>query len=152
LVEVQTVADAGGERILTAPYEERDSWSMNVMRVNGTMYLEEHLTDEKLEQKWVQSLIARRDMRTLTLCPIPVYRNNMEPRQRLQTYYGYAFESYATSDTPTRQPVPRGADVSQPAEWGGDVDTNVQWCNVMKTKLGGTRMVIGGEVDCVRRA
>ena len=30
------------------------------------------------------------------------------------------------------------------------MDTNVQWCSVVKTKLGDTRMVIGGEVDCVR--
>ena len=37
-----------------------------------------------------------------------------------------------------------------PFGWGGDVDTNVQWCSVVKTKLGNHRMVIGGEVDCVR--
>ena len=30
------------------------------------------------------------------------------------------------------------------------MDTNVQWCSVVKTKLGDTRIVIGGEVDCVR--
>jgi len=70
-----------------------------------------------------------------------MYRNDMEPRHRLQSYYGYAFESYCTSATPSRQ-----------NGWGGDVDTNVQWCSVVKTKLGDTRMFIGGEVDCVRGA
>lgn len=57
----------------------------------------------------------------------------------MQTYYGYAFESWCTASQP-----------DSPSGWGGDVDTNEQWCSVVKTKLGDTRMVIGGEVDCVR--
>lgn len=68
----------------------------------------------------------------------------MAPHHRVQTYYGYAFESWCTSDTPVQPPN------RQAGGWGGDVDTNVQWCSVVKTKLGKTRMVIGGEVDCVR--
>jgi RAT1-interacting protein len=70
----------------------------------------------------------------------------MESHHRLQSYFGYAFESYCTSVTPQRQSDPH----SSVKGWGGDVDTNVQWCSVVKTKLGDTRMVIGGEVDCVR--
>lgn len=58
-------------------------------------------------------------------------------------YYGYAFESYCTSPSPTSP---------KPNRWGGDVDTNVQWCSVVKTKLGNTRILIGGEVDCVKGA
>jgi len=38
-------------KILTAPYEERDGWELNVMRVEDTLYLEEHLTDVKLAEK-----------------------------------------------------------------------------------------------------
>ena len=38
-------------RILTAPYENRDGWEMNVMLVNDTMYFEEHLTAAKLIEK-----------------------------------------------------------------------------------------------------
>jgi len=71
----------------------------------------------------------------------------MGPRHRLQTYYGYAFESYCTSETPTQKVSPNPSD---PVGWGGDVDTNVQWCSVVRTKLGNTRLLIGGEVDCVR--
>jgi RAT1-interacting protein len=37
--------------MLTAPYEERDVWELNVMCVDGTMYFEEHLSDEKLKEK-----------------------------------------------------------------------------------------------------
>jgi RAT1-interacting protein len=66
-------------------------------------------------------------------------RDDMTPRHRMQTYYGYAFESWCTASRP-----------DAPSGWGGDVDTNVQWCSVVKTKLGDNRMVIGGEVDCVR--
>ena len=38
-------------RILTAPYEEREGWKLNVMCVNGTLYLEEHISDAKLLEK-----------------------------------------------------------------------------------------------------
>lgn len=75
-------------------------------------------------------------------------REDMEPRHRLQSYYGYAFESYCTSESPIRDAAPPNP--GDPLGWGGDVDTNVQWCSVVRTKLGNTRLLIGGEVDCVR--
>ena len=65
----------------------------------------------------------------------------MTPHHRQQTYYGYSFESFCTAGTPHAK-----------SGWGGDVDTNIQWASVVKTKLGDTRLVIGGEVDCVRGA
>ncbi|EJF63130.1 RAI1-domain-containing protein [Dichomitus squalens LYAD-421 SS1] len=110
-------------KILTAPYEERDSCVLNAMLVDGTLYLEEHLTDARLAEK-----------------------EDLPTRQRQQTYYGYAFESWCTSSRPG---VPERIH-GHPTGWGGDVDTNVQWCSVVKTKLGDSRLVIGGEVDCVR--
>jgi RAT1-interacting protein len=66
----------------------------------------------------------------------------------MQTYYGYAFESYCTADTPRRP----DADPTHrtPFGWSGDVNNNVQWCSVVRTKLGNARILIGGEVDCVR--
>ncbi|THH17911.1 hypothetical protein EW146_g3005 [Bondarzewia mesenterica] len=103
-------------KILTAPYEERDGWELNVMLVDGTLYLEEHSSNAQLERM-----------------------NQMSRHQRRQMYHGYAFESWCTSSSPSSRPG-----------WGGDVNTNVQWCSVVKTKLGDTRIVIGGEVDCVR--
>ncbi|KAG2033307.1 RAI1 like PD-XK nuclease-domain-containing protein [Suillus americanus] len=113
-------------KILTAPYEERDVWELNVMCVNGTMYFEEHLSDAKLKEK-----------------------SDLEPRHRLQSYYGYSFESYCTSSSPDEHEH-HASGTSGAVGWGGDVDTNVQWCSVVKTKLGDTRIIIGGEVDCVR--
>jgi RAT1-interacting protein len=44
---------SGRERILTAPYEERDGWEMNVMCVNGTMYFEDHISETKLAEKFI---------------------------------------------------------------------------------------------------
>ncbi|GJE89921.1 RAI1 domain-containing protein [Phanerochaete sordida] len=113
-------------KILTAPYEDRDGWELNVMLVDGTLYLEEHTSNEKLVEK-----------------------EYMEPRHRLFSYFGYSFESYCTSSHPDRREV-HAEGRSHPFGWGGDVDTNVQWCAVVKTKLGDQRLVIGGEVDCVR--
>lgn len=79
---------------------------------------------------------------------IRIDRQNMNPRQSMQTYYGYAFESYCTADTP-RRPAPDPT-CRDPFGWSGDVNNNVQWCSVVRTKLGNTRIFIGGEVDCVR--
>ena len=69
----------------------------------------------------------------------------MNPRRRMQTYFGYAFESYSTSGTPDPKEDPD----KEPNGWGGDVNTNVQWCSIVKSKLGDLRTIIGGEVDCV---
>ncbi|KAF9267999.1 RAI1-domain-containing protein [Marasmius fiardii PR-910] len=128
-------------KILTAPYEERDGWSMNVMVIDGTLHLEEHLDKGKLLEK-----------------------NNIEDRQHRNMYYGYAFESFCTTDSPVDSSSRDSVSSSYDQEpsfasdgrddtnslWGGDVNTNVQWCSVVKTKLGDMRIIIGGEVDCVK--
>ncbi|KAJ3537354.1 hypothetical protein NMY22_g5621 [Coprinellus aureogranulatus] len=43
-------------KILTAPYEERDGWELNIMNVDGVVYLEEHLTEARLQEKYVPML------------------------------------------------------------------------------------------------
>ncbi|KAJ3739234.1 RAI1-domain-containing protein [Lentinula detonsa] len=122
-------------RILTAPYEDREGWEMNVMLIKGTLYLEEHRSESLITEK-----------------------NNIKPHHRKRMYYGYAFESYCTADTDvpsssktasTRSNGPSHvARVGDTMGWGGDVNTNIQWCSIVRTKLGDTRFVIGGEVDC----
>ncbi|KZW02878.1 RAI1-domain-containing protein [Exidia glandulosa HHB12029] len=117
-------------KILGSPYEDRDSWELNVMSVNGTLYLEEHPSQAKLA-----------DMRM----------TDTDPKRRLQTYFGYSFESYCTSEKPPRTMTREEHDERDWAGgWGGDVNTNVQWCSVVKTKLDNIRVLCGGEVDCVR--
>jgi len=93
------------------------------MNVADTLYFEEHATEAKLKEM-----------------------ENMKPRNRLQMYYGYAFESFASSATPKSSD-----DKSRLRNgWSGDINNNVQWCSVVKTKLGSMRLLVGGEVDCVR--
>ena len=38
-------------RILTAPYEDRDGWELNIMHNNGTLYFEEFISDSRLREK-----------------------------------------------------------------------------------------------------
>lgn len=52
-------------------------------------------------------------------------------------YLGYCFESLATED-------PRRAD----GEGIHHVDANVEFCSVIKTKLGAHRILMGAEMDC----
>ncbi|WVZ12791.1 hypothetical protein V8G54_017321 [Vigna mungo] len=56
---------------------------------------------------------------------------------RRRCYVGYCFESLATED-------PRRAD----GEGIHHVDANVEFCSVIKTKLGAHRILMGAEIDC----
>lgn len=64
-------------------------------------------------------------------------------------YHGYAFESFSTWHEPIRHKE-QHAERDRSRSWGGDVDTNVQYCSIVKTKIDAERMIIGGEVDCCR--
>ncbi|KDQ14966.1 hypothetical protein BOTBODRAFT_131994 [Botryobasidium botryosum FD-172 SS1] len=114
-------------KIMMAPYEERDSWDLNLMYLNGTMYLEENLTEQQIQAK-----------------------GTMTAEHRTMSYYGYAFESYCTSSSPSADSQAPNTHPEAPPGWGGDVNTNVQWCQIVKTKLNSHRLILGGEVDCVR--
>lgn len=79
------------------------------------------------------------------------HRRNMTPQHRLLSYYGYALESYCTSAVLPHSAEPRASGSSNsPPGWSGDVNNNVQWCQIVKTKIGNHRLILGGEVDCVR--
>lgn len=101
-------------RILASVYEtpNSDGWEMNAMYLDNTLFLEDR-----------KSAKAGR---------------SSDEKSR-QTYYGYAFESWATAEPGVRDPDPSP----------DDVNTNVQWCAVVKATLGDIRMVLGGEVDCL---
>ncbi|GAA5827356.1 hypothetical protein JCM11251_003779 [Rhodosporidiobolus azoricus] len=106
-----------------------DGWEMNAMVVDGCLYLEESNPPAKLQKKAAN-----------------------ESSYLLQSYYGYSFESYCTQHASSSSshpsapvpPPPAGPDSFEPP------NTNVQWCSVVKTNLGGFRAIVGGEVDCVR--
>jgi RAT1-interacting protein len=50
----------------------------------------------------------------------------------LRCYWGYSFESLATEN----------------GEDGRGIDANVEFCSVIKTKLGAHRIIMGAEMDC----
>lgn len=52
-------------------------------------------------------------------------------------YWGYCFESLATEG-------PRKAD----GEGIHHIDCNVEYCSVLKTKLGALNILMGAEIDC----
>ncbi|KAB1215710.1 hypothetical protein CJ030_MR4G004748 [Morella rubra] len=56
---------------------------------------------------------------------------------RRRCYWGYCFESLATED-------PKRAD----GEGIHHIDANVEYCSVIKTKLGAHRILMGAEMDC----
>ncbi|XP_072994622.1 NAD-capped RNA hydrolase DXO1 [Typha latifolia] len=55
---------------------------------------------------------------------------------RRRCYWGYAFENLATENS------------RDPDENGKGIDANVEFCSVIKTKLGAHRIIMGAEMDC----
>ena len=99
----------------------REGFELNVMMLGDTLIIEE--TPPDMHQ-------------------LAALAQQSKPRKlQKATYYGYNFESFCTANTPDGPSAPNG--------WGGPVNTNEQWCHIVKTRLGDTRVMIGGEVDCV---
>ncbi|KAG0176423.1 Dom-3 Z [Apophysomyces sp. BC1034] len=86
----------------------------------GTIFLEEQATDQK--RNW---------------------ENNKSERQDLMAYWGYKFESLCTASTPKPEDTELQQRITDSA------NTNVQYCIVVKTKLGKTSLIMGAEVDCI---
>ncbi|PKA60752.1 Decapping nuclease Dom3z like, chloroplastic [Apostasia shenzhenica] len=55
---------------------------------------------------------------------------------RRRCYWGYAFENLATENS------------REMGEDGRGIDANVEFCSVIKTKLGAHRVIMGAEMDC----
>ncbi|KAG9102439.1 decapping endonuclease targeting mRNA [Ceratobasidium sp. UAMH 11750] len=111
---------------MVAPLETRDAVDLNLMLLDGCVYAEEHSDDDKLAEK-----------------------EAMAPHHRRMTYYGYAFESFSTWHEPVHGNK-QHAERDHVRCWSGDVDTNVQYCSIVKAKIGAERIILGGEVDCCR--
>ncbi|KAI5475564.1 RAI1-like domain containing protein [Pseudohyphozyma bogoriensis] len=102
-----------------------DGWEMNAMIVDGVLYLEDANSPAKLSSKTAS-----------------------EQSYKIQSYYGYSFESFCTSrpsasSSSSTPPPPSSTDPFETP------NTNVQWCSVVKTSLGPHRVILGGEVDCL---
>ncbi|KAI8818915.1 RAI1 like PD-XK nuclease-domain-containing protein, partial [Fimicolochytrium jonesii] len=114
-------------KILTTPYST-DAYELGITLYNHTIFIEEH------------------DLRP----PTAAYGSS--ERDKLMTYMGYKFESLATVDTPpgVLQGMGEGEREGVLARRdGGVVNTNRQYCCVVKTRVGRHGVVMGAEVDCL---
>lgn len=66
-----------------------------------------------------------------------------------QSYQGYAFEAYSTHEYPPDAIPSEAEDPAQPPGWSSLVNTNEQWCCVVKSGIEDVRLYMAGEVDCV---
>ncbi|BFZ57341.1 decapping endonuclease targeting mRNA [Savitreella phatthalungensis] len=116
-------------RLLTLPYELhrqskfQDGFELNATLLEGTLYLEDHVDDQTRLKK------ASREA---------------DPIQQRAMYWGYRYEGLST--IPRTWPhTTRGEIESRAAR---EVNTNVQYISVVRTRLGPVSLVLGGEVDC----
>ncbi|KAI8968584.1 RAI1 like PD-XK nuclease-domain-containing protein [Mycotypha africana] len=113
-------------KILCTPYSRKDAWEFRATRYNDKIFIEE----QSLKDKDVDS---------------------ESERQKLMSYWGYRFETICTvSKAPheiNSHPENRKELVDRLNQ---SANTNVQYCVVVKTKLGDSTIIMGAEVDCCR--
>jgi RAT1-interacting protein len=75
-----------------------------------------------------------------------------------RSYWGYSFESLVTESKMPEATTPKGAQDGDSfgAEHGAapakaPVDANVEYCTILRTKLGAHRIIMGAEIDCYDR-
>lgn len=116
-------------QIMTVPFSHLDSWGMNATKFQDTIYIEEN-HKKKLDSREEQ--YSR-----------PANRGAMS--HDVMSFWGYKFETLALLDKPWSQ-------VSR-AEIEGREDAVVsnyaQYCSIVRTGFGKTKIVIGGEVDAI---
>nr|DAD18294.1 TPA_asm: hypothetical protein HUJ06_019757 [Nelumbo nucifera] len=99
----------------------------NLNKILATAYIR--------HEPWEMGVHKRNGVVYLDVHNLPERPRNELDRRRC--YWGYCFESLATEDS-------RGPD--------GDgihhLDANVEFCSVIKTKLGAHRIIMGAEMDC----
>lgn len=95
----------------------------------GTVYLDVHKLPEGLGQG-----------------PGP---GQVTEQQRRSSFYGYSFERLATEPGPSGRSTGGGAGEGRGGE--GPIDANEEYCNVVKTKIGVYRVLMGAEIDCCDR-
>lgn len=111
-------------KILCTPYNSNESWIFSVCRVNGVIYL-----------------VETSESRANSSTPI-------NDRHARMIFWGYRFESLATIDCNPREVKDPYTDPRVTDRHLQQVNTNIQYCSVVKTKLGQRQLVLGGEVDC----
>ncbi|KAK5941768.1 decapping endonuclease targeting mRNA [Knufia obscura] len=116
-------------KIMIVPFSNLDSWEMNATRFQGTIFVEEN-HQKKLDSRQEQYSQA------------PV-RGAMS--QDLMSYWGYKFETVSLLERHwcyTERSEIEARDAAQ-------VSNYAQYCSIVRTGFGKSKIVIGGEVDAV---
>lgn len=116
-------------KIMSAPYDKFDGFSMNATCFQGTIFIEED-HNAKLTRRQAQSQQQRQQR-----------RGQFDPD--LMSYWGYKFEALAlipdTFDATSRESIEnREKEI---------VSNYEQYCSVVQTGIGSAGLIIGGEVD-----
>ncbi|KAF5960081.1 hypothetical protein HYC85_001290, partial [Camellia sinensis] len=109
--------------------------SCNNIFTDHIFYLQILATAYIRHEPWEMGVHKRNGVVYLDVHKLPERPQSELDRRRC--YWGYCFESLATED-------PRRAD----GEGIHHVDANVEFCSVIKTKLGAHRIFMGAEMDC----
>ncbi|XP_076925484.1 NAD-capped RNA hydrolase DXO1-like [Bidens hawaiensis] len=99
----------------------------NLNKIMATAYLR--------NEPWEMGVHKKKGVVYLDVHKLP--ERPRSDRDRRMSYWGYCFETLATED-------PRRDD----GEGIHHVDANVEYCAVIKTKLGAHRILMGAEMDC----
>ncbi|KAJ6120209.1 hypothetical protein N7523_004489 [Penicillium sp. IBT 18751x] len=116
-------------KILTAPFDMMNGFEMNATCYQGTIFIEEN-NEYKNRQKEAQC------------------KQRMPPgmaSQEQMMYWGYKFEVLSV----LRQPWDKTTRTEIENRQNEVVNNSAQYCSVVKTGIGNTRMILGGEVDAV---
>jgi RAT1-interacting protein len=108
-------------KFLTLPYNTKDPFFLNVVWFDGHIFIKEDKLKRNLHEQ----------------------KPTLE-HQKLM-YSGYKFESIATIPKPLSQ-ISRGALEKRFKKVVNNIE---QYCSVVRTGVGKTKVIIGGEVDCV---
>ncbi|KAM0719020.1 hypothetical protein Q7P37_004925 [Cladosporium fusiforme] len=121
-------------KIMTAPFDLFNEFELNATSFQGTVFIEENHASKAADIK------SQRDNSRSN--------NRRGPSQEMMQYWGYKFESISLLSTPwadaTREEI-ENRDLKQ-------VDSEAQYCSIVTTGIGGTSMILGGEVDAVMGA
>ncbi|KAI7868172.1 hypothetical protein BDF14DRAFT_1725080 [Spinellus fusiger] len=112
-------------KILCTPFTKNEPWILRATKHKNAIYIEEEQTEEKR---------IREDI-------LPI-------RQQLLCYSGYRFETLCTLSKPPSQIEKEDPELKQ--RLNDSANTNIQYCVLVKTKIGNTSLIMGAEVDCCK--
>ncbi|KAL0146172.1 RAI1 like PD-XK nuclease-domain-containing protein [Mucor lusitanicus] len=112
-------------KLLCTPYSRKEPWELRATKYNGTIYMEEQVTEKKKNSE-----------------------NQASDRQKLMSYWGYRFETLCTVTKPPHEMTKQDAELQE--RLTASANTNIQYCILVKTKLGNNSIIMGAEVDCCR--